>query len=353
MTGTTQLKIQKPFDRHIHARQGEVSKMVISDLVNQKMRGAVIMPNTHPPVVVSAQAESYRQSLRSHCERAGSNKLELFMTAYLTESTDVRDLLLGYDLGRWGAAKYYPTNNKGEGTTGSQNGITDLEKIYHVLEAMEEKGMPLLAHIESAKEGVDEFEREIRGIEEILLPIRLRFPELKIVMEHVTDGRSVDIVEETPNLFGTITVHHMALNRNALFQGGLNPGNWCKPVLKSKWHQEKVVAAATSGSGKFGAGTDAAPHDLLSKSKCYGCPPGIYSGYNSISLYTALFEEAGGLEFLEGFLSRNFIWIYGLKPTTEKITIKKGDPQLIPHKRGTVPTVPLLFAGEQVSWTVQ
>lgn len=237
-------------------------------------------------------------------------------------------------------------NGKG-GTTGSAHGVRNLIGRYPVFEAMQEHKIPLLGHFEAVERGVDEFDRAIVSVERDLKPLLEAFPELRVVFEHITDGRAADFVAESPReIYATVTAHHLMLNRNDMFWGGMNPVHYCKPVPKRETHRAKVRQYVTSGNRYFGAGTDSAPHDVSAKSRCCGCAAGIFTAPLAVELYTTVFDEDGALDHLGSFLSENFLHLYGLNPSTETMTIERA-PLAVPERVGGVP---VFKGGSEIPW---
>jgi len=246
------------------------------------------------------------------------------------------------------AVKYYPAG----ATTNSDSGVTDIARCFDTLEAMAEAGMPLLVHGEVTDAQVDVFDRERVFIERTLGMLVQRLPRLRIVLEHITTSEAVAFVRDAPdNVAATITAHHLLLNRNAMFAGGMRPHHYCLPVLKREEHREALVEAATSGNPKFFLGTDSAPHSRATKEAACGCA-GIYSAHVAIELYAEAFEDAGALDRLEAFASFHGADFYGLPRHADTITLRREN-QSIPAslKLGDVDLVPLR-AGEAVRWRV-
>jgi dihydroorotase len=273
------------------------------------------------------------------------------MTLYLTDQIDPDEVVRGYRKGAWQAVKLYMANQLGQGgTTGSAHGVKSLLGRYPVFAAMEEHGIPLLGHFEAVEDNIDEFDREIRSVERDLIPLLYEFPQLRVVFEHITDGRAAQFVADDGHteLYATVTAHHMMLNRNSMFSGGLSADKYCKPVPKREVHRQKVRKYVTSGLGRFGAGTDSAPHDQSAKSRCHGCAAGIFTAYSAVELYTKIFEEDGALENLGAFLSTNFLHVYGVEPSNEMMTIRR-QPNAIP---ATLDGIPVFMGGDVLSWKV-
>ena len=306
----------------------------------RSFRRAIVMPNLKPPVTTTAAAAAYRDRIHEACPE-GVDFVPL-MTAYLTDSTDPSDLEHGFRSGVFTAAKLYPAN----ATTNSAAGVTDLLRIETVLACMQRIGMPLLIHGEPTSPEVDVFDREAGFIEQHLKPLLKRYPDLRVVFEHITTEEAVDIVTSTEsNLAATITPHHLHLNRNAMFAGGLRSDFYCLPVAKRERHRLALRRAATSGDPRFFLGTDSAPHSRESKETSCGCA-GIFNAPNALESYAQVFEQEGALDRLEGFTSRHGPAFYGLPVNNQQITLERAD-QLIPELvDGLVP----FHAGEILPW---
>lgn len=336
------LTLRRPDDWHLHLRDGAAMASVLADSARRFAR-AIVMPNLKPAVRTTEQALAYRNRILKALPAGAS--FEPLMTLYLTDDTAPEEISRARLSGRVFGVKLYPAG----ATTHSDEGVTRLSRCFHTLERMEELGMPLLVHGESTDPSIDVFDREQVFLEEVLGPLLERFPRLKVVLEHITTREAAQFVEVTgPNVAATITAHHLLLNRNALFMGGIRPHHYCLPVIKRETHREALVEAATSGNPKFFLGTDSAPHARPTKEAACGCA-GIYTAHAAIELYAAAFEEAGALERLEGFASTFGAQFYGLPPSREKITLVReawrvperlsfGDGDLVPLRAGeTIP----------------
>jgi len=338
-----ELTITRPDDWHLHLRDGAVLASVAPHTARQFGR-AIIMPNLVPPVTTTGQALAYRERILAAAGE-GSD-FQPLMTLYLTDNTPAEEIHKARDSGHIHALKLYPAG----ATTNSDAGVTDLANVSAALETMAELGLPLLVHGEVTDPDIDIFDREAVFIDRHLAPVVQKFPALKVVLEHVTTAQGVDFVNGGgPNVSGTITAHHLLLNRNAIFVGGLNPHAYCLPVLKREKHREALVAAATGGSGKFFLGTDSAPHAQPAKESGCGCA-GIYTAHAALELYATAFEEAGALDEFEGFASLYGPAFYGLEPNDEKITLVKDEWQ-VPgtYVLGDSTVVPLM-AGQTLGW---
>jgi dihydroorotase len=306
------------------------------------------MPNLKPPVTSTQQALHYRERILGALEELGGAGagFEPLKTLYLTDNTPPEEISRAKLSGRVHGVKLYPAG----ATTHSEAGVTRISRCFRALEKMEELGLPLLIHGETTDPHIDVFDRERVFIEEVLGPLADRFQGLKIVLEHITTREAVHYVEVTgARVAATITAHHLLLNRNALFMGGVRPHHYCLPVLKREEDREALVGAATSGNPKFFLGTDSAPHPQAAKETACGCA-GIYTAHAAIELYAAAFEEAGALEKLDDFASRFGPAFYGLPRNEGKITLKREEwtvPASLPF--GAERLVPLR-AGETVPW---
>jgi dihydroorotase len=337
------LTIRRPDDWHVHLRDGDMLRLVAPFTARQFAR-AIIMPNLLPPVTTAASAQSYRSRI---LEAAGDGFTPL-MTCYLTDETDPDELAGGFESGSWVAAKLYPAN----ATTNSAFGVTDVRNIYPALERMQAIGMVLCIHGEVTDRDVDIFDREAVFIARVLDPLMRDFPELKIVLEHITTADAADFVETAgPNLAATVTPHHLMINRNALFDRGIRPHAYCLPVAKREKHRLAVRRAATSGSPKFFLGTDSAPHRRNAKESACGCA-GIFNAPFALEAYAQVFEEEGALERLEAFASENGPRFYGLPLNDGSITLEREEAE-VPDALGLGDTelVPFL-AGSTLAWTL-
>jgi dihydroorotase len=339
------ISITRPDDWHLHLRDGEHMQAVLKDTVRCFAR-AIVMPNLRPPVTTTSVAVAYRDRILAALPRGV--RFEPLMTLYLTDNTSPAEIERAKASGAVHAVKYYPAG----ATTNSDSGVTDLARCYAVLEAMSEHGMPLLLHGEVTDANVDVFDRERVFLERVLASLVSRFPRLKIVLEHITTRDAAQFVREAPaNVCATITAHHLLLNRNALFVGGIRPHHYCLPVIKREVHREALVEAAVSGSSKFFLGTDSAPHAKHTKETACGCA-GVYTAHGAIELYAEAFERANALERLENFAARYGAEFYGLPQNGERITLEKTDvrvPDELPY--GNDELVPFR-AGETLAWRV-
>lgn len=341
---TKTITLTRPDDWHIHFRDNKAMQSVLSDTARVFGR-AIVMPNLKPPVATLADAAAYYSRIQ---QAANGTAFKPLMTLYLTDNTSPAEIRLAKDSGIVHAVKYYPAG----ATTNSDSGVTDLKKAYTAIAEMEKIGMPLLLHGEVTDPQIDIFDREAVFIERYLVDLINDFPNLKIVLEHITTKQAADFVRKAPaNIAATITVHHLLFNRNAIFAGGIRPHMYCLPILKREPHRLALLEAATSGSPKFFLGTDSAPHAINAKETSCGCA-GIYTAHAAIELYTEAFDSVNALDKLEAFSSFYGADFYGLPRNTDSITLKQeswtvsstlalGDEVLVP-----------LRAGEQIHWRV-
>ena len=342
---TQRLTIRRPDDWHVHLREGDMLRAVVDYTARQFAR-AIVMPNLSPPVTTVAAAEAYRSRIVAALS-PGADFTPL-MTCYLTDGADKSEITHGFAQGVFAACKLYPAH----ATTNSSHGVTDIAHIRPVLEAMQDIGMPLLIHGEVTDGDVDIFDREAVFIERHLLGLVRDMPGLKIVFEHITTADAVAFVKSAgPNIAATITPHHLHINRNAMFAGGIRPHAYCLPVAKRERHRTALRKAATSGSPKFFLGTDSAPHLISEKESACGCA-GIFNAPYALESYAKVFDEEGALDQLEGFASEHGPRFYGLPLNTDTITLERGAiaiaQEIVVHGKAIVP----FHAGEMLGWTI-
>ena len=340
-----QLKIARPDDWHLHLRDGAALGDVVADTAARFAR-AIVMPNLAPPVTTVAQAIAYRRRIVETLPTQSA--FQPLMTLYLTDNTPPDEIARAADCEYVYALKLYPAG----ATTNSDAGVTDLCAVAPVLEAMQKYALPLLIHGEVVGADVDVFDREAVFIETRLGPLIERFPRLRVVLEHITTQEGVDFVCETrEGVAGTITPHHLLINRNALFTGGIRPHHYCLPVAKRERHRQALLAAATSGNPRFFLGTDSAPHPLQAKETGCGCA-GIYVAHAAIELYAEAFDSVNALSQLESFASFHGPDFYRLPRNNDTLTLERiawkvaatlpfGEDELVPFR-----------AGESVGWRV-
>lgn len=313
---TDTITIAKPDDWHVHFRDDALLRAVAPYTARTFAR-AIVMPNLPDPVTTTERAIAYRD--RIYGAVAGYGTFEPLMTCYLTPKTDPDDLARGFKEKVFTAAKLYPAG----ATTHSAHGVADLRGIYPVFERMEALGMPLLVHGETIDPEVDIFDREAVFIDRVLTPVLRDFPALKVVLEHITTAQAVDFVRaQGPRVGATITVHHLMINRNALFKGGIRPHLYCLPIAKREHHRLALVEAATSGDTCFFLGTDTAPHPITAKESSCGCA-GIFSAPAAIELYAQVFDAQNALDKFEAFASLNGARFYGLPVNEETLTLSR------------------------------
>jgi dihydroorotase len=339
----TAITLRRPDDWHVHLRDGALLRAV-APFTARTFARAIIMPNLATPVTTAAAAAAYRSRILAALP-PGTGFTPL-MTAYLTDDSDPEEIARGYRDGVLAAVKLYPAN----ATTNSARGVTDLARTYPVLERMAALGMPLLVHGEVTDPAVDVFDREAVFIERVLAPLLRRLPELKLVLEHITTANAVEFVAAAgANLAATITAHHLVINRNALFAGGLRPHMYCLPVAKREPHRLALRRAAISGNAKFFLGTDTAPHLVRDKERDCGCA-GIFSAPAALETYARVFEEENALDRFEAFASLNGPRFYGLPVNEARVTLSR-QPWRVPAEVATEdgPLIPFL-AGEELAW---
>ncbi len=338
----TSITITQPDDWHLHLRDGEALKAVAPFTAKQFAR-AIIMPNLNPPVTTVIRAVEYLDEILAAVD---GTDFEPLMTLYLTDNTSAQEIIAARKSCFIKALKLYPAG----ATTNSDAGVTDIRNCDAALAEMQKAGLPLLVHGEDTASEVDVFDRENVFIDKTLIPLMRRFPELKIVFEHITTKEAADFVLESgDNIAATITPQHLLFNRNALFQGGLNPHHYCLPVLKRNTHQQALLNVIRSGSNKFFLGTDSAPHAKHKKESACGCA-GVFSAHAAIEIYTMIFEQQNALGKLEAFASFNGPDFYGLPRNNKTMTLVKKSWQ-IPEEYdlGTDKIVPFL-AGQTINW---
>jgi dihydroorotase len=337
-----EITLTRPDDWHLHVRDGVAMQAVVPHTAAQFAR-AIIMPNLRPPCSTAAAALEYKARIMAAVPEG--MQFEPLMTLYLTDNLAPAEIKRAKDAGVV-AAKLYPAG----ATTNSDAGVTNIRKTYKTLEAMQKAGMLLLVHGEVTDSEIDLFDREAVFIDTKLVPLRKDFPELKIVMEHITTLDAAHYVRDA-NKFtaATITAHHLLYNRNALFMGGMRPHYYCLPVLKRETHRVALVKAATSGNAKFFLGTDSAPHPAHLKEHASGCA-GCYTALSAMELYAEAFDSVGKLNKLEGFASFHGADFYGLPRNTGSITLRRENwtlPEALPFGEASLKP---LRGGEALAW---
>ncbi|WP_219893930.1 dihydroorotase [Aquisediminimonas profunda] len=340
---TDSLTIRRPDDWHVHLRDGPMLQAVLPYTAHQFAR-AIVMPNLSPPVTNVAEGLAYRSRIEAAIP-AGMDFTPLIV-AYLTDSSDADEIARGHADGVFTACKLYPAH----ATTNSAHGVTDIRNIMPVLERMQAIGMPLLVHGEVTDPTTDIFDREAIFIERILAPLSRQLPALKIVFEHITTADAADFVASAPaNIAATITPHHLHINRNAMFAGGIRPHAYCLPVAKREQHRLAIRKAAVSGSPKFFLGTDSAPHARHTKEAACGCA-GIFNAPYALESYAAAFDEDGALDRLEGFASEFGPRFYGLPLNSGSVTLERHPLQVPDRIAADGAELVPFHAGEAIGW---
>jgi dihydroorotase len=340
------LTITRPDDWHIHVRNGAVLKTVLPHTARQFAR-AIIMPNLKPPVATVEQALTYRKEILQAVP-AGIDFIPL-MTLYLTATTKISEIKKAAESDQIYAFKLYPAG----ATTNSDSGVANISAIYPLLAELEKFDIPLLIHGETTDIDCDIFDRERVFIDTILTDIAKNFPNLRIVLEHITTNEAVQFVYASgDNIAATITPQHLLYNRNALFSGGIRPHYYCLPIIKREKHRLALVQAATSGNPKFFLGTDSAPHITSLKETSCGCA-GCYSAYTALELYAEVFEQAGSLNKLEGFASFYGADFYRLPRNSGTVTLEKITWRIPLTFGKNNNTITPIKAGEELSWKMQ
>jgi len=341
----TRITLTRPDDWHVHLRDGDALPFTVPDAARYFGR-SIVMPNLMPPVLNTEQALAYRERIME--QRPTESLWQPLMVLYLTDNTDPEEITRAKRSGLVFACKYYPAG----ATTNSDSGVTDLNNIYPMLARMEQEGLPLLLHGEVTDSDVDIFDREAVFIDRHLGKLTSSFPDLKVVLEHITTHEGAQFVSEAPtHVAATITPQHLLFNRNQMLAGGIKPHYYCLPILKRQQHQQALIAAATSGSPKFFLGTDSAPHATHRKENACGCA-GCYSNHAAIELYAEAFEQAGALDKLEGFASHFGADFYGLPRNPDTITLEKSPWQSPAFLAFADDTLTPLGGGEFRQWRV-
>ncbi len=340
------LEIRRPDDWHLHLRDGAMLAGVLP--ASRDFARAIVMPNLVPPVVTASDARAYRERILAALPEGQA--FEPLMTLYLTEGTDPADVAAAHAEGLVAAVKLYPAG----ATTNSASGVRDMDKVMPVLERMAAIGLPLCVHGEITDPEIDIFDREATFIDRVLAPLRTRLPDLRIVMEHVTTAQGVDYIRASDDtLAGTITVHHLILNRNHLLAGGIRPHFYCLPVVKRETHRQALLAAATGGDSRFFFGTDSAPHARDTKEAACGCA-GVFTAPVALGWLAQVFEEENALDRLEAFASLNGPAFYRCPANLARIRLERADdPVAFPEEieTGAGPVV-VFDPGRPLHWRV-
>lgn len=340
------LTIIQPDDWHLHLRDGDVLQSTALQATKQ-FRRAIIMPNLRPPVTTTEAAQQYRKRILDVLP--DNTDFEPLMTLYLTDNTQPAEIRKAKESGIVHGVKLYPAG----ATTNSDAGVTSLDRCIPTLEEMQKQGVPLLMHGEVTDPSIDIFDREAVFIDKVLIPLRKKLPDLKIVFEHITTKAAAEYVAEADGYIGaTVTPHHLLFNRNSLFVGGIRPHYYCLPILKREENRQALLKAVTHKNSRFFAGTDSAPHAKGAKENTCGCA-GCYTASHAIELYVQAFEEVGELDKLEWFTSINGPKFYNLPVNRNKVTLVKEEwkiPDELPFGHDKV--VPLM-AGESMRWKLK
>ncbi|HSK38201.1 MAG TPA: dihydroorotase [Arenibaculum sp.] len=345
-TQTDRLILRRPDDWHLHLRDGAMLRAVLPCTARQFGR-AIVMPNLRPPVTTVERARAYRAEILAALPEGA--RFTPLMTCYLTDGTDPDEVRRGHEEGVFTAAKLYPAH----ATTNSDQGVTDLRRIYRVLDRMQRIGMPLLVHGEVTDAEVDVFDREAVFIERVMAPLLDDFPDLRVVFEHITTEDAVAFVRSRAaggRLGATITAHHLLINRTHMFQGGIRPHLYCLPIAKREQHRLALRRAAGSGEACFFLGTDSAPHPVTAKESACGCA-GVFTAATAIELYAEAFDDIGALDRLEAFASLNGPAVYGLPANEETIVLERA-PTAVPDALSAADGSSVLpfRSGECLSW---
>lgn len=342
----TSLVLDRPDDWHLHLRDGAMLARVLPHTARVFGR-AIVMPNLDPPVATTLQAERYANRIRSLLPT--DSTFEPLMTLYLTDAMSAEEVERASSSGQVAAVKFYP---KGA-TTHSAHGVTGLDALAPVLDALERFDLPLLVHGESTDPDTDVFDRERQFLENTLAPLVARYEGLRIVFEHITTAEAAAFVEQAPaRVAATITPQHLLMNRNAIFAGGLHPHHYCLPVLKREKDRVALVRAATSGNPSFFLGTDSAPHARSAKEAACGCA-GIFSAPVAIESYAEAFARAGALDRLEGFASHHGADFYRMPRNQDRIRLERED-WIGPESVGTgEQSVAVFWAGETLRYRMR
>lgn len=349
----TTLKLTRADDWHVHLRDGDALALTVGHTAKQFAR-AIVMPNLKPAVTTVAAASAYRDRILAAAHAVGATDFQPLMTLYLTDHTRAEEIEAARRSGFIVAVKLYPAG----ATTHSDAGVTSLRKLSAVFDALTAAQMPLLIHGEVTDSDVDVFDREAVFIERELKPLLDSYPSLRIVLEHITTRAAVDLVQNgPPTLAATITAHHLLLNRNALFTGGIRPHNYCLPILKREVHRQALLGALRDGHPRFFLGTDSAPHSQVSKETACGCA-GIYTAHAALELYAEAFELAGALHHLNDFAAHRGPDFYGLPRNTGTVTLIRRPWQSpasfqLSNKGDMINTTLIPFrAGESIAWSM-
>lgn len=341
-----QLTITRPDDWHLHLRDGNALEFTVPATA-RVMKRAIIMPNLQPPVMNAAQALEYRQRILAQAKDFPA--FNPLMVLYLTDNTTPELIAEAAKSGHVVAAKLYPAG----ATTNSSSGVTDMSRLKEIAQALADNDMPLLVHGEVTDNHVDIFDREKAFLDQVLTKLVQDVPSLRMVVEHITTKDAAEFVQShSQNVGATITVQHLAYNRNHMLVGGIKPHFYCLPILKRNIHQQALQDVVASGDNRFFLGTDSAPHAKGAKENACGCA-GCFSAYAAIELYADIFDDLGVIDKLEAFASFNGPDFYNLPRNTDTITLEKSPwqaPETMAYDGDVI--VPLR-AGETINWKLK
>jgi len=346
MVDVKKITIIKPDDWHVHFRSGKILQKMVK-YTSQFYQRAMIMPNLKNPITTIQSGEDYKKNIMNLLKK--NSTFKPLITCYLTEDTKPNDIEYAFYKKVFFAAKLYFRNS----TSYSKSGITNINTINLVLDRMQKIGMPLLIHGEILDKNVDIFDREKVFINTVLVKLQENFPQLKIVLEHISTKDAVNFVKfSNNNIAATITPHHLLYNRNDMLRTGIKPHLYCFPILKSKIHQNALKKAITSGNKKFFLGTDSAPHYVHRKESNCGSA-GIFNTLSSLSIYIEIFEKMRALNHFESFCSKNGPLFYSLPENKSTITFIKRKwkipKEIVIGRKKIIP----FLAGKTMKWAIK
>ena len=327
-----QVVINSPLDMHLHFREGAMAQVVIP-LSSYSFAGGVVMPNLVPAVNNLKRLTGYIQEIKSI---VGEDVFEPYMTAFFQQySYQELEQLKPHILG----VKLYPAGV----TTNSEDGVAAINKAETTIEYLEELEIPLMVHGETHGFVLDR--------EKLFLPIfehlALKFPRLKIIMEHITTADALSLLDDYENIYATVTLHYLVITLDDLAGGLLRPHLFCKPIAKRPEDREALVDAAVNAHPKLMFGSDSAPHPIDKKEAC-GCAAGIFTAPIALQALVELFERHNAIANLQAFVSDNAQRIYGVTPPKKSVTLKRI-PHKVPPMYGNV--VPM-FANQELPWSI-
>jgi dihydroorotase len=332
-----EIVLENPLDMHLHLRDEDMLR-VVAPLSAKSFVGGLIMPNLVPPVTSKEELISYKNRIK---EAIGDNNFTPYMTLFFKSDytkeflSDIRDNLT--------AIKLYPAGI----TTNSEGGVSgfDLDEIGDTLDAMSNLNIPLCVHGETNGFVMDR-EAEFRAIYELLAS---NFPNLKIIMEHITTASSVELLDIYDNLYATITLHHLLITLDDVAGGMLKPHLFCKPIAKRYEDREALREVALWTHPKVMFGSDSAPHPQHAK-EAHFCSAGVFTAPIALQLLTELFLENSSIENLQKFISTNAQNIYENLEFSPKEVILEEREFKIPNSYGSV--VPM-FDGKSIKFSIK